>query len=186
MKHSLYIFLLAFAAGYAQTPSLPGTGHANPAAAPAGRGTAPKSPATPDDAPAAGQGRGAASAASAVPSPKDLKYPPARSVQIPALTSFTLPNGMKLFLQEDHELPVISGMILVRTGSLFDPPERIGLAQLVGAMLRSGGTSLKTGEQVDNMLESLGASDRERDRLNPTARFPSFPWKRMPIPLSSC
>src|SRR3954453_9849613 len=92
------------------------------------------------------------------PSPKDLKYPPARGVQVPELTASVLPNGIKLFLQEDHELPVISGSLLIRTGRLLDPPERIGLAQITGITLRSGGTALKTGEQLDALLEDLGAS----------------------------
>ena len=92
------------------------------------------------------------------PRPGISKYPPQRSVQIPAIASFTLPNGMKIFLQEDHELPVVAGIVLVRTGSLFDPPERIGLAQLTGMVLRTGGTSIKTGEQLDSLLENLGAS----------------------------
>jgi zinc protease len=46
----------------------------------------------------------------------------------------------------------------IRTGSVFDPPERIGLAQITGIALRTGGTALKTGQQFDDLLESLGAT----------------------------
>src|SRR5579872_3459654 len=76
-----------------------------------------------------------------VPSYKDLKYPALRPIQTPKVDTFTLPNGMKLYLLEDHELPVVNGYALVRTGNLFDPPDRVGLATLTGSVMRSGGTS---------------------------------------------
>ncbi len=150
MRRYLCLLLLVPVAGLAQKPltSLPGL--AQPQAAPAaGRGG---KAAAPSAAPAP-----PASTASAIPAPKDLKFPPARSAQMPAPTSFTLANGMKVYLQEDRELPLVRGTLVVRTGSLFDPPERIGLAQLTGKVLRSGGTTLKTGDQLDDMLESIGA-----------------------------
>ncbi|HEV3202301.1 MAG TPA: pitrilysin family protein [Bryobacteraceae bacterium] len=93
-----------------------------------------------------------------LPSYRDLKYPPLRPIQIPAVDTFTLPNGMKLYLLEDHELPVVNGTALVRTGNLFDPPDKIGLATLTGMVMRTGGTKAKTGEQLDEQLENLAAS----------------------------
>ncbi|MCU1232258.1 MAG: peptidase domain protein [Candidatus Solibacter sp.] len=165
MRRSLGLLLLICAVGLAQkAPTLPGTDPA--VAGPAAPGPAAPGPATQGgrggtavapEAPGSGRGRGATAAPATAPGPKDLKYPPARTVQIPAFTTFTLPNGMKVCLLEDHELPVVTGSVLVRTGSLFDPPERIGLAQLTGTLLRAGGTALKTGEQLDDMLEALGA-----------------------------
>jgi zinc protease len=111
--------------------------------------------------PAAGRGgrvAAAPAAATTAISPKDLKYPPLRPIQIPNITSLTLPNGMKLMLLEDHELPVINGVARVHAGTLLDPPERIGLASAAGALLRSGGTAAKTPDQVDNLLETLAAN----------------------------
>src|SRR5947209_5955075 len=116
MRRYLCLLLLAPVAGLAQKPltSLPGL--AQPQAAPAaGRGG---KTAAPSAAPPA-----ATSTASAIPAPKDLKFPPARSAQVPAPASFTLANGMKVYLQEDRELPLVRGTLVVRTGSLFDPPE---------------------------------------------------------------
>ncbi len=82
-------------------------------------------------------------AAAAVPSYKDLKYPPLRPIEIPKVEKSTLPNGMRLYLLEDHELPMVHGVALVRTGNLFDPPDKIGLAQVTGQVLRTGGTHAK-------------------------------------------
>lgn len=89
---------------------------------------------------------------------KDLKYPPLRQVHIPEIATFTLPNGMKLYLLENHELPLVSGLALVRTGNLFDAKDKIGLATVTGMVMRTGGTKSKTGDQIDEQLENIAAS----------------------------
>jgi zinc protease len=92
------------------------------------------------------------------PSPRSLKYPPLREVKIPEVTRFTLPNGMKLYLLENHELPLVNGFALVRTGNLFDPPTKVGLAEVTGAVMRTGGTATRTGDELDALLENMAAS----------------------------
>jgi len=93
-----------------------------------------------------------------VPSVENLTYPPLKPIQIPSVASYTLPNGIRLYLLEDHELPVISGVARVRTGNLFDPPDKVGLADVTGTVLRSGGTASKTGDELDEQLENIAAS----------------------------
>lgn len=97
-------------------------------------------------------------APSRVPLVKDLKFPPLRPIHIPDVTTVTLPNGMKLFLLEDHELPIVNGAARIRTGNLFDPADKIGLATVTGIAMRSGGTPAKTGDQLDQELENIAAS----------------------------
>jgi zinc protease len=94
----------------------------------------------------------------APPSYKDLKFPPLRKIVIPNVERFTLPNGMKLYLLEDHELPVVAGFALVRTGNLFDPKDKIGLATATGMVMRTGGTKKNTGDELDEKLENIAAS----------------------------
>ena len=89
---------------------------------------------------------------------KDLKYPPLGQVKIPEPTQFTLSNGMRVFLLEDHELPLVRGSALVRTGNLFDPADKKGLADITAGVLRSGGTTAKSGDQLDVELENIAAS----------------------------
>ena len=97
-------------------------------------------------------------ASSAVPSYKDLKYPPLPQVRIPEPATFTLSSGMRVFLLEDHELPLVQGLAMVRTGNLFDPPDKKGLSEFTAEVMRSGGTKSKTGDQIDEDLENVAAS----------------------------
>ncbi len=92
------------------------------------------------------------------PSYENLKYQPLKEIKIPEVATSTLPNGIKLYLLETHELPLVSGFALVRTGNLFDPPDKIGLAQITGTVMRTGGTEAQTGDQLDELLENIAAS----------------------------
>jgi zinc protease len=95
---------------------------------------------------------------STISSYKELKYPPLRPIKIPDVATFTLPNGIKLYLLENHELPLVRGFALVRTGNLFDPRDKVGLASMTGMVMRTGGTRAKTGDQLDEQLENIAAS----------------------------
>ncbi len=99
-----------------------------------------------------------AAPSNSIPSYKDLKYPPLPQVKIPQPATFTLSNGMRVFLLEDHELPIIDGFALVRTGNLFDPPDKHGLGEITAEVMRAGGTRAKTGDQLDEELENVAAS----------------------------
>jgi zinc protease len=88
----------------------------------------------------------------------DLKYPPLKQIQLPKIEEYTLANGMRIYLLENHELPLVRGLALIRTGNLFDPADKVGLATLTGTAIRSGGTSKKTGDQLDEELENIAAS----------------------------
>jgi len=100
----------------------------------------------------------ARTAAAVIPTYKELKYPTLKPIKIPDVATFTLPNGIRLYLLENHELPVVRGSALVRTGNLFDPADRVGLAGITGTVMRSGGTLDKTGDQLDEQLENIAAS----------------------------
>jgi zinc protease len=91
-------------------------------------------------------------------SPADLKYPPLKPVSIPNVATFTLPNGIKVYLLEDRELPLISGVALVRTGNLFDPPDKVGLAEITGTTIRTGGTKNVTGDEWNVKLEDMAST----------------------------
>jgi zinc protease len=59
---------------------------------------------------------------------------------------------------EDHELPLVTGTALIRTGSRWEQPEKAGLASLVGSTLRSGGTKKHSADELNEILEQRAAS----------------------------
>lgn len=92
------------------------------------------------------------------PDYRKLKYPALREVKVPEVTRVTLPNGMKLLLLEDHELPLINMSARIRTGSMYEPGEKVGLADITGEVMRTGGTPTMTGDEIDEALEAMAAS----------------------------
>ncbi len=69
-----------------------------------------------------------------------------------------LDNGMVLYLLEDHELPLFKITAHFRTGAVYEPEEKAGLANLVGSVMRRGGTKSRTPEQMNEELEFIAAS----------------------------
>ena len=87
-----------------------------------------------------------------------LVYPPLNQPQPPVPDRFELDNGMIVYLLEDHELPIIDISVRIRTGSIYEPADKVGLAAITGAVMRTGGTTSKTGDELDEILENLAAS----------------------------
>src|SRR2546423_11021986 len=83
---------------------------------------------------------------------------PWAKIPIPPLPAFhpqepkriALPNGMVIFLQEDHELPTIDGVARVRGGSRSEPDAKAGLVSLYSEVWRTRGTQTQNGDQPDD------------------------------------
>ena len=69
-----------------------------------------------------------------------------------------LPNGLVIFLQEDHELPFIDGSILIRGGSRDEPAAKVGLTTLYGEAWRTSGSASTSGDILDTQLAAKAAS----------------------------
>jgi zinc protease len=87
----------------------------------------------------------------------DIKSTPLPPFKVPQPETFTLKNGMRVFLMEDHEIPIVSVRAIVRTGSFWEPQNKIGLARIAGVVQRTGGTAKMTGDQIDDYLEARAA-----------------------------
>jgi zinc protease len=91
--------------------------------------------------------------------PKDkFVFGPLNPIKMPKVEKAELPNGLKLLLVEDPEFPTIDIYAMVRTGAIFEPSAKIGLASMTGTVLRTGGTKTRTGDQIDKELDTLAAS----------------------------
>ena len=99
----------------------------------------------------------ATAAFSQVSNYKNIKTPPLRSFTVEQPKRVVLSNGMVIFLQEDHELPLIRGSALIRGGSRDVPADKAGLVQILAGSWRTGGTETRTGDQLDDILESRAA-----------------------------
>ena len=88
-----------------------------------------------------------------------------KQIPVPQLPAFKpqqpkriqLNNGMVIFLQEDHELPLIDAMARIRGGSVNEPANKTGLVDIYGEVWRTGGTKTQTGDQLDDTLEVRAA-----------------------------
>ncbi len=69
-----------------------------------------------------------------------------------------LSNGMTLYLLEDHELPVFNISGLVKTGTIYDTKDKIGLASICASVMRTGGTETREPDALNEQLESMAAS----------------------------
>src|SRR5208282_3293734 len=86
-----------------------------------------------------------------IPIPKLPAFHPAQPKRI------EFANGMVVFLQEDHELPIIDGTARIRGGERLVPANKTGLIDIYGEVWRTGGTKSQTGDQLDDYLEQRAA-----------------------------
>lgn len=86
-----------------------------------------------------------------------VPIPPLRSFKPQQPRRIELENGMVIFLQEDHELPLIDGTIRIRGGSREEPADKVGLVAIYADTWRTGGTATKTGDELDDFLEAHAA-----------------------------
>jgi zinc protease len=87
----------------------------------------------------------------------DIKKTPLPDFRVPQPETFTLKNGMRVFLMVDREIPIVSVRAIIRTGSFWEPQGKVGLARLTGVVQRTGGTTSMTGDQIDDFLEARAA-----------------------------
>jgi len=81
--------------------------------------------------------------------PPELGPPP--RVALPPIVTRELPNGLKLMIVEQHELPLADFVLLVGSGSTTDPTSKTGVANLTSAMLREGTATRKSLEIADQI-----------------------------------
>lgn len=88
----------------------------------------------------------------------ELDFPDLRSFDLPNVETFDLKNGIKVFLVEDNELPLINMTVLIRAGSFMESGNMVGLAGMTGTVMRTGGTEKYPGDDLNELLEARAAS----------------------------
>lgn len=86
-----------------------------------------------------------------------FKFKPLNFVP-PKVDRVVMENGMILYLLEDHNLPLFNITARIRTGAVYEPLEKAGLASLTGYVMRSGGTISMPADKMNEELEFMAAS----------------------------
>jgi len=81
---------------------------------------------------------------------------PEPKLNLPVPKILALNNGMKLYLIEEHELPVVSAALVTLAGGEENPKEKPGLAAFTARML-SEGTATRSSTQLANDIAQIGA-----------------------------
>lgn len=74
----------------------------------------------------------------------------------PQIKQFTLSNGLKVFLAERHEAPIVNMSFMFDAGFEADQFAQPGTAKLMSSMLTEG-TTTKSATQISDMANALGA-----------------------------
>ncbi|MFC1476981.1 M16 family metallopeptidase [candidate division KSB1 bacterium] len=93
------------------------------------------------------------------PKPDDFTYEELE-FNIPKADEFrtVLSNGLVVYIAEDHEIPWFSASLMVRTGPFLEPANKLGIASMTQSIMRSGGTTSKTEEQINERMDFLAGS----------------------------
>ncbi len=87
--------------------------------------------------------------------PSELEYPDLE-IETPDVIDISLDNGLEGFLIEDHEIPVVDVVILVKT--YYPDADKYGLNEMARWVIRNGGTEKWPADKLNDELEFLPAS----------------------------
>jgi predicted Zn-dependent peptidase len=81
---------------------------------------------------------------------------PAPALRLPEVQKLTLGNGLRLWLLENHEVPIVQANLVVLSGAAADVPGQFGAASMTAAMLDEGAAG-KAALALADEVEFLGA-----------------------------
>ncbi|HXE30573.1 MAG TPA: pitrilysin family protein [Terriglobales bacterium] len=100
----------------------------------------------------------------------------ARTVTVPRInfTTFTLPNGLRVVLSEDHSLPVVTESLLFDVGGRDEHPGRSGFAHLFEHLMFEGSAHAPKGV-FDHLVEGYGGNDNASTHEDYTFYYENVP-----------
>jgi len=104
-----------------------------------------------------------------LPDPDRLVYPPLH-FSPPKPRHFRLENGLRVYLLENRELPVVQVTLFVKSGAVYDEAGKEGTGELTTALMRSGGTEKLDPRSLDETLAALAAT------IEPVAGLEQVQW----------
>jgi zinc protease len=84
-------------------------------------------------------------------------YGESPDVKVPEVWKGELSSGIKLFGIKNNEVPLVQFQIEIKGGMLLENSDKIGVSNLLTGLMTKG-TATKTPEELENAIETLGAS----------------------------
>ena len=81
----------------------------------------------------------------------------AQKINLPPPTRHTLENGLTVILMEYRKVPVVDFRLVVRGGSVLDPPGLEGVASVATSVMREG-TETRSASDIANAIDFVGGS----------------------------
>ena len=95
---------------------------------------------------------------------------------------FTLANGLKVVVREDHRAPVVVSQIWYKVGSSYESPGQTGLSHALEHMMFKGSSKMGPGES-SRVLRDLGAEENAFTSDDYTAYYQVLARDRLPVAL---
>lgn len=95
------------------------------------------------------------------------------------LVDYTLSNGLRVILAEDHSAPVVAVDIWYHVGGADDPPGRAGFAHMFEHMMFEGSDNVAN-DQYFALLEAIGADNNAYTANDKTAYWEVAPANELP------
>ena len=109
--------------------------------------------------------------------------PAARSPRLSVpYTQFTLSNGLRVVLHEDHSVPVVAVNVWYHVGSGREKPGRTGFAHLFEHLMFEGSGHVKEGD-FDNFLEGAGGDNNGSTNTDRTNYYLNVPANALELAL---
>ncbi|RZU46934.1 zinc protease [Fluviicoccus keumensis] len=95
---------------------------------------------------------------------------------------FTLANGLKVVVREDHRAPVAVTQVWYRIGSSYEPPGKTGMSHALEHMMFKGTEKVPSGE-FSRLVAWFGGSDNAFTTDDYTAYYQVYSSNRVPLAL---
>jgi len=101
----------------------------------------------------------------------------------PVVSDFTLDNGMRAVVIEDHRAPVVTHMVWYRVGSADEPPGKTGIAHYLEHLMFKGTDTIAPG-QFSKIIAENGGQDNAFTSRDYTAYFQRIAKDRLGLVMS--
>ena len=97
-------------------------------------------------------------------------------------TEYSMPNGLKVLLHEDHSTPIVAVSVMYHVGSKNENPERTGFAHFFEHLLFEGSDNIKRGE-FDDYISNAGGNNNANTWYDRTYYYELLPSNQLGLGL---